>query len=106
MAHKPSICKSYGWGLGEANSCAILGSMLKMHGKSLDDESLLILMAEVERILNSRPLTVETINEPSSFQPLLPVNILTMKSKIIMPPPGKSLRPVCIVQNVGGECST
>ena len=32
---------------------AILASMLKTHGKSLDDESLLTLMTEVEGILNS-----------------------------------------------------
>ena len=72
---------------------AILASMLKTHGKSLDDESLLTLMTEVEGILNSRHLTVEMINDPSSFQPLAPANILTMKSKVVMPPPGKLLRP-------------
>ena len=67
--------------------------MLKIHGKSLDDESLLTLMTEVEGILNSRPLTVEMINDTSSFQPLAPANTLTMKSKVVMPPPGKFLRP-------------
>ena len=72
---------------------AICASMLKTHGKSLDDESLLTLMTEVEGILNSRPLTVETINDPGSFQPLSPAKILTMKSKVVMPPPWKFLRP-------------
>ena len=75
------------------SACAILASMLKTHGKSLDDESLLTLMTQVEGILNSRPLTVEMINDPSSFQPLAPANILTMKSKAVMPPLGKFLRP-------------
>ena len=72
---------------------AILASLLKMHGKSLDNVSLFTLMTEVEGILNSRPLTVEMTNDPSSFQPLAPVNILTMKSKLVMPPLGKFLRP-------------
>ena len=72
---------------------AILASMLKTHGKSLDNEALLTLMTEVEGILNSRPVTVEMINEPSSFQPLAPANILTMKSKVVISPPGKFLRP-------------
>ena len=72
---------------------AILASLLKMHGKNLDNVSLLTLMTEVEGILNSRPLTVEMTNDPSSFQPLAPVNILTMKSKLVMPPLGKFLRP-------------
>ena len=72
---------------------AILASMLKTHGKSLDNGSLLTLMTEVEGILNSQPLTVEMVNEPSSFQPLAPANILAMKLKVVMPPPGKFLRP-------------
>ena len=50
-------------------------------------------MTEVEGIQNSWPLTVELINDPSSFQPLAPANILTMKSKVVMPPPRKFLRP-------------
>ena len=72
---------------------AILSSLLKTHGQSLDDESLITLMTEVEGILNSRPLTVETINDPTSFQPLSPINLLTMKSKVVSPPPGKFLKP-------------
>ena len=67
--------------------------MLKMHGKSLDDESFLILITEIEGILNSRPLTVEMINDPNSFQPLAPANTLKMKSKVVMLPPGKFQRP-------------
>ena len=67
--------------------------MLKMHGKSLDDESLLILITKIEGILNSRPLTVEMINDPTSFQPLAPANTLKMKSKVVMSPPGKFQRP-------------
>ena len=50
-------------------------------------------MTEVEGILNSRPLTVETINDLTSFQPLSPMNLLTMKSKVVSPPPGKFLKP-------------
>ena len=72
---------------------AILASMLKTHGKSLDNESLLTLMTEVEGILNSWPMTVEMINHPSSFRQLAPANILTMKSNVNIPPPGNFLRP-------------
>ena len=39
------------------------------------------------------PLTVETINDPISFQPLSPFNLLTMKSKVVSLPPGKFLKP-------------
>ena len=72
---------------------AILSSLLSTHGKSLDEESLLTLVAETEGILNSRPLTMETISDPASDLPLAPSNILTMKSKVVMPPPGDFSRP-------------
>ena len=50
-------------------------------------------MVETEGILNSRPLTVETISDSTSKLPLSPANILTMKSKVVMPPPGKFSKP-------------
>ena len=39
------------------------------------------------------PDTVETINDTTSFQPLSPINLMTMKSKVVSPPPGKFLNP-------------
>ena len=50
-------------------------------------------MTEVEGILNSRPRTVEAINDPTNFQPIYPINLLTMKLKVVSPPPGKFLKP-------------
>ena len=49
-------------------------------------------MVETEGILNSRPLTVETISDPTSKLPLSSVKILTMKSNVVMPPPGEILK--------------
>lgn len=40
-------------------------------------------------IINSRPLTVEHLNDPTSFEPLTPNHILMMKSTIASPPPGQ-----------------
>ena len=68
---------------------AILGSLLKTHGECLDDGSLLTVMTEVEGILNSGPLTIEVLNDPTSLQPLSPVNVITMKSKVVSLPPGE-----------------
>ena len=65
------------------STCAILLSLLKTHGKSLDEESLLTLVTETGGILNSRPLATETIIGPTSDILLSPSNILTMKSKVI-----------------------
>ena len=66
---------------------------MKKHGECLDDESLLAIMTEVEGILNSRPLTVDGLNEPTSLQSLSPVNILTMKSKVVSSPLGEFSKP-------------
>ena len=46
-------------------------------------------MTEVEAILNSRPLAVELLNDGSSINPICPSNILSMKSNVVMPPPGE-----------------
>ena len=72
---------------------AILFSLLNTHGKSLNKESPLTLFTKTEGILNSRPLTTETISNPTSDISLSPSNILTMKSKVIIPPAGNFSRP-------------
>ena len=50
-------------------------------------------MAEVELIINSRPLTVEIISDPKIEIPLSPSNLLTMKTSVAMPPPGEFSKP-------------
>ena len=45
-------------------------------------------MAEAENIVNSRPLTFPSSYPDDLEGPLTPGHILTMKSKIVMPPPG------------------
>ena len=62
--------------------------MLKTHGASLTDESLQTLLMEVEAIVNSCPLNTDVINDVTSPVPLSPINLLTMKSRVFMPPPG------------------
>ena len=64
----------------------ILEGLLKTHSRSLNDESLRTLMAEVEIIINSRPLTVETINDSKSEIPLSPNNLMMKTSVVILPP--------------------
>ncbi|PFX14897.1 hypothetical protein AWC38_SpisGene20907 [Stylophora pistillata] len=66
----------------------VLASLLESHGIQLDDESLRTFMVEAEAIVNCRPLTVNTINSSRSPEPLTPNHLLTMKSRVIMPPPG------------------
>ena len=74
------------WEHQNRSARCILASLLQTHGDSLDEETFQTLMAEKEAVINSRPLTVETINEDQGFKPLSPNNLLTTKSKVVMPP--------------------
>ena len=65
---------------------SILNSLLKTHGSNLPEEALQTLVVEVEVIVNSRPLTTEVMNDVTSLPPLSPINLLTMKSRVVMPP--------------------
>ena len=67
----------------------VLISLLDIHGTILDDGSLRTFMVEAEAIVNSRPLTVENLNH---LEPLTTNHLLTLKSKVILPPPGNFLR--------------
>ena len=54
----------------------------------MDEESLSTLLVEVKGIINSRSLVVETINDFNSEAALSPSHNLTIKSRVMMPPPG------------------
>ncbi|KAK2564378.1 hypothetical protein P5673_011803 [Acropora cervicornis] len=70
----------------------IMAALMKQHGHSLDDESLQTLLCEVEAVVNSRPLTTESLSDPLSPLPLTPSTLLTGKTKLILPPPEKFQR--------------
>ena len=63
---------------------AILLALMKQHGTSLNDESLVTLLVEVESIINTRPLTLETISDMGSVAPLCSNNLLTMKTNLVL----------------------
>jgi len=67
---------------------SVLSSLLQDNGKQLDDESLRTLMCEAEAIVNSHPLTVNQLADPDSPTPVTPNHLLTMKSKVMLAPPG------------------
>ena len=66
---------------------SIFTALMPEHGRNLDDESFRTLMAEVECIINSRPLTTPS-SDPGDLDPLTPNHILTMKPKVVLPLPG------------------
>ena len=67
----------------------VLSSLLQHNAEQLDDESLWTLMCEAEALVNSRPLTVNQLTDPDSPEPLTPSHLLTMKSKVLLSPPGE-----------------
>ena len=68
---------------------SILTVMLDKCASRLDTTTLRTFLYETMAIINSRPLSVEHLNDPTSPEPLTPNHILTMKSSIILPPPGQ-----------------
>ena len=62
-------------------------ALLKIYG-SMNDESLGTLLAEVEAIVNARPIPSESLSDVYSPVLLCPVQLLTMKSGVVIPPPG------------------
>lgn len=67
----------------------VLNALMYQHGSQIDDEGLRTFMCEAAAVVNSRPLTVENLNDPLSLEPLTPNHLLTMKTKIVLPPPGE-----------------
>ena len=74
------------WQIRSARS--ILSAMLRNYGESLNDESLCTLLVEVEGIINSQPITCESIGDVNSIIPLGPMQLLSSKTRVVMPPPG------------------
>lgn len=71
---------------------SVLIAILDQSAKRLDTASLRTFLYEVMAIINSRPLTIEHLNDPTSLEPLTPNHILMMKSSMIAPPPGQFVK--------------
>lgn len=70
----------------------VLNATLVQCPGRLDDASLRTLFYEAMAIVNSRPLTVDGINDPNSLEPLTPNHLILMKSDVALPPPGKFVK--------------
>ena len=66
----------------------VLAVLLDQCGTQLDDESLRTFMTEAEAVVNSRPLTVESLSSLDGVEPLTPNHLLMGKSNVVLPPPG------------------
>ena len=88
--HNPPYSSNFGgvWERLIRSARSILDGLTLSHGHSLNDESFRTFLVEVEAIMNSRPLTTDGLSDPDNIQILSPANLLTMKSNVILPPPG------------------
>ncbi|XP_049318702.1 uncharacterized protein LOC125780534 [Astyanax mexicanus] len=68
---------------------SVLNCVLSQSTGRIDDASLRTFFYEAMSIINSRPLATNNINDPKSLEPLTPNHLLTMKSSVPLPPPGK-----------------
>ena len=66
----------------------ILNGLLVQTNANLTTSTLRTLLYEVMAIMNSRPLSVESLEDPTGPLPLTPNHILTLKSSGVLPPPG------------------
>lgn len=71
---------------------SVMSSVLAQATGRLDDTSLRTFFYEAMSIVNNRPLTTDTINDPKSLEPLTPNHLLTMKNSVPLPPPGNFVR--------------
>lgn len=62
-------------------------------------------MCETMAIASSRPLTIDNIHDSESLEPLTPNHLLTMKSRVILPPPGNFQR-TDLLKSDGEEFNT
>ena len=67
---------------------SVLSALLEKNGHQRNDEALEIFRCEAEAVVNSRPLT-EGITSSDTAEPLTPNHFLTLKTKVVLPPPGK-----------------
>ena len=73
------------WKRQICSACNALTALLQNAGQQLDDEWLRTFMCESEALVNSRPLTTDGLNAPTSLEPLTPIHLLTSKANALLP---------------------
>ncbi|XP_070184610.1 uncharacterized protein [Littorina saxatilis] len=66
----------------------ILNGLMRKYPSRLSTSTLRTFLLEVMAIVNSRPLSVESLEDPTGPLPLTPNHILTMKAVGVLPIPG------------------
>ena len=70
----------------------VLNATLALTPGRLTDSSLRTFLYEAAAIVNSRPLTTDSLNDPNSLEPLTPNHLVTLKTSTPLPPPGQFVK--------------
>ena len=87
------------------SACSILVAVLKVHGVSLNNDSLQIFLAEVEAIVHTRLITSESLSDVQSPNPFFRMPLLTIKSGVVVLHQESSRKRRYIVGNRGDVCN-
>ena len=88
----PASNKGGVWERQIRSAHSILNSLLKTHGSNLTEESLQTLVDEVEA-LSTQDHLQQVMNDGTSLASLSPINLLTMKSRVVVPLPSNFNAP-------------
>ena len=76
------------WERAIRSARAIICSLMSDSKQHFCDEVFRTFLCEVESVMNSRPVTSEASSDPT-IEALTPNHLLTMKSNLVLPPPGE-----------------
>ena len=95
MEFQPPWQKSHGRNLGEKDPNNSENPEIRTNEQLVNDETLLTLMAETEKIINDRPLTPPSC-DPMDIEPLTPSKLLLLKNNLCFPPGGFNKKDQCV----------
>ena len=83
----PAVSDMYGgWDKQIRSARTILFSLLKTHDTNLNYESLRTFLIDVKIVVNSPPLTSSLLSDVNSTILLSPINLLSLRSRVLMQP--------------------
>ena len=89
----------------DPHSSENLTSVLYRTSTQLDDDCLPTLFTETASIMNSRPLTVDNLNDPASLSPITPNHLLTRDQQLLCYHPDRLCKLTYTARRDGDESS-
>ena len=81
-----------GWEHQRRTVRSVISTVLASAAGRLDNAMLRTFLYEAMSIVNSRPITVDTINDPGGIELLTPNHLIHMKTSTQLSPPGQFVK--------------